>query len=1351
MKELKLIRTFKDLFNFLRVYQHPLGIIDWLNDRWIGKDKQESLLRLFSKLYLIPKLNKYNICKGNFNLKTIEICDSNRDIFYNNKGQLIMLKDKGDSSDLTGINISNSKNILVTTSKNKNKENIGVLGIDPILTHFNTLYNDYTMTLCIVIRDGVEFNTMKNRIENTNSIYINLIEKEDTIIIDWNDLNEAYHNFKLLFRNTDINTILNNNKKSIILKLHQRLGVLKTIMLKNNTKGIKTILWGHIQRSGKSYIMCGSIIEDSKNKDTCNYLVITTAPNETIEQYREVFNCLQLQDFNIICLDGKLNKKPELTNKNIIICSKQFLQNKIENNVKISNKFTPFSWLKKMNFEMRFLDETHNGGTTELAQKTLEYYGKNSFTVNITATYSKPINDYNIPRENWILWDLEDIKLCKNINKEESIKRLIEKHGEEFRNIINQYSTQNIIDEYLKYPELILLTYELKPEILYEIIRDTTNNEYGWSTESCFLLKQGVELNLDTGKQTIITIEEFQNEQENLKMWYNIFGKKNKFDIPDEKYPDDIVFIKRIENICKNATINSRFIGDNVEPMIIMTFLPQNNINKISNATIELLEKNNVLPDYDIISINSKTTNNPKQMIEDARTIAKNNNKKGVLVLSGRQCSLGVSITNCDIVLLLNNTMSFDMIYQMMFRCMTEGVNKKCGFVVDLNIHRVIETSIINYGSLIKPDIHPRESTKYLLQERLINLNPDHWMPCFGNNISKINSLVENVYNIYSSNTENALTNLLDRLRFKENVFTKDENKIFYAMFSNTEHTKEEKEILEKIIEKIIGENNIKKGIEKTLVDGNNDPNGGDQDITDDTNEGETQENRKKINYEDVIKHIIKLVCLLSIHNDDTTLIEMYNFIENDPSVFDILIDQTKNWWGENITSKNVKMFINVYIEYIKEDRETIQIIRTIKELFTKNMNNSDKLSKLIDKYIIPQALEKKQNAEVTTPYNLRQEMLNTIPIDFWTTPKKVFEPCAGKGGFLLDIISRFMNGLKELVLDDKERYRIIVEECLYWSDINPTNIFICKLLLDPYNEYKLLFNEGNTLELDIKEKWEGLVGFDAVIGNPPYNNELWSDFTFFSINNINEYGYLLQVHPCNWRKPLHKIGTIMKSYDIKYLKIYNIKDTSKLFNCNVRVDWYLLQKNNTDILTIIDDDMNKIYNINIKNLDFIPNNNLEIIRKVILKNSVKKLEIVRSHKIISNSKNLKINKDEIYKYKVLTNLNSTEQRIKYTNKPHELYNIPKVLMSYSLNLYPFYDDCLSPTEHVFYQIVKNEEEGLRLISYLESKLFKIILNASKWIGYQTDHKLFNYLPNIIDEIEIINDEEINKYFNINI
>ena len=72
--------------------------------------------------------------------------------------------------------------------------------------------------------------------------------------------------------------------------------------------------------------------------------------------------------------------------------------------------------------------------------------------------------------------------------------------------------------------------------------------------------------------------------------------------------------------------------------------------------------------------------------------------------------------------------------------------------------------------------------------------------------------------------------------------------------------------------------------------------------------------------------------------------------------------------------------------------------------ILSKIVNKKNK-SNLIDKYLIPQELEKKSNAEVSTPYKLRQEMLDKIPKEFWTFIKKVFEPCAGKGGFIVDII----------------------------------------------------------------------------------------------------------------------------------------------------------------------------------------------------------------------------------------------------------------------------------------------------------------------------------------------------------
>ena len=1337
------METFNDLFEFLQNSKED-NIIKWLQEPWVGKDKQESLLRLFAGLGLIDKLKPYDICKGNFNNKTINRHTTFQDVFYDEKKNLKKLNDKGDSSDLTGINKKDEKNLLVTTSKNINKMLVGKLDIDKIITNFEQYKEDeYTMTLCICIRNKIQYHDMQKGIEESNKQLKLFLEKEDTIIIDWYDLNQAYHQFKLYFENEIVNNIINSNKSALCLKMHQHLGVLKTIRLKNSDK--KKILWGHIQRSGKSYIIGGCIIEDSKEKDECNYLIITTAPKETIEQQRKVLDCLQLRDFNIVLLDGK-NKKPVLTKKNIILCSKQFLQNKIDKGHD-KQKHTlentkSIVWLKKMTFDMRFIDESHNGGTTELAQKTLDFYGKTAFTVQITATYSKPINDYNIPRDSWILWDLDDINMCKNITKEGNIKRLINKHGEDISVLITKYSNDNIIEEYSKYPELFILTDELKPDIESKIITKTQDNDYGWSPDSCFLLKQGIQKNKTTKKNKIVTKNEFQNEKENLKMWYRIFGKKDEFDIPDKDFPDDIVFMERIKKICHNATIGSRYIGEGdfqSEPMIIMGFLPQNNIHKISSATINLLEKHNVIPDYEIISINSNTTNDPKKSIEDARIKARNSGKKGVLVLSGRQCSLGVSIDNCDIVLLLNNSMGFDMIYQMMFRCMTEGKNKNCGFVVDLNIHRVIQTSIINYASLIKPDLHPREATKFILQERLINLNADHWMPSFGNDVTKITTLCDNVYNIYSSDTENALNHFLNRLRFKEVLFTKEEQIIFNAMFCNTEPTKKQKELLDKFMEDDEEEEKIKKGIEKTKVET--------EETTDTSSEAseENEKEEKSVNYMEILKHMIPLICLLTIHDKETSFVEMFELIENNEYVYNILIDQTKSWWGKSMDTKIIKKFINLYIKYMKNDKETNQIIRTVKELFSKNINNDKELSILIDKYLIPQELEKKSYAEVSTPYTPRQEMLDTIPLDFWKSIKRVFEPCAGKGGFIIDIIDRFMDGLKETIPDEKLRRKTIIEECLYFSDINPTNIFICKLLIDPYNEYKLNYNEGNTLELDIKEKWD-IDGFDAVIGNPPYesqyatgDNKLYLEFIKYSLKVLYKNALLLFIVPTNIKNYITNQDKnrpyISNFMEIKYL---SFNTCNKYFtNINTYFSYFLIKKNIVKSCTTKTAFMrgNKIEysNITINEKDELPlaisDKDINLINKVsnLIKKNHKTLDIEKGL-YIKNQKqytqrirqshikkgDIKENYDDIYKYKIIDKINKGHNfpGIYYYNNIQMIdYGKPKIVMCSGGYLMPSFDEkgIYNVSDNMLYLLINNISEYNGLTILIDSILIKYL------------------------------------------
>jgi hypothetical protein len=273
--------------------------------------------------------------------------------------------------------------------------------------------------------------------------------------------------------------------------------------------------------------------------------------------------------------------------------------------------------------------------------------------------------------------------------------------------------------------------------------------------------------------------------------------------------------------------------------------------------------------------------------------------------------------------------------------------------------------------------------------------------------------------------------------------------------------------------------------------------------------------------------------------------------------------------------------------------------ITSIRDIFKQNLGNINELSKSIDKFLIPHEFEKKMNAEISTPYDLRKDMLDKIPVNFWKLPQKIFEPCCGKCGFIIDIINKFMNGLKDFEPNEKKRYKLIVEECLYYSDINNFNIYISKLLLNPYNEYNLNFNEGDTLKLDIKMKW-GINGFDAIIGNPPYNDasgnkgkghNIWVNFVEKSLKEwLNIDGYLLFVHPSSWRQNNNSLQTLMKEKQIIYLEIHNIDDGIKTFKCSTRYDWYLLKNNKYEYKTIIKTEDGKMEEENLLEWEYIPN-----------------------------------------------------------------------------------------------------------------------------------------------------------------
>jgi hypothetical protein len=252
------------------------------------------------------------------------------------------------------------------------------------------------------------------------------------------------------------------------------------------------------------------------------------------------------------------------------------------------------------------------------------------------------------------------------------------------------------------------------------------------------------------------------------------------------------------------------------------------------------------------------------------------------------------------------------------------------------------------------------------------------------------------------------------------------------------------------------------------------------------------------------------------------------------------------------------------------------------------------------------------------------------------------------------------MNGLKKVIEDDEERYKIIVEECLYYSDINKQNIFIAKLLLDPYNKYNLNSNEGDTLKLDIKEKWD-LDGFDLVIGNPPYNDAsgnkgkghcIWTLFVEKTLNEwLNIDAYLVYIHPSLWRQYNHPLQKLIKEKQLIYLEIHNIDDGLKIFNCSTRYDWYLLQNKKYYKNTIIKCEDGKIENENLLEWQYIPNMMYKELKAI--SNSDIKLDVWRYRSLYSteNKKLVSKIKNEVYKYPLIYTINKNNiASLRYTN-----------------------------------------------------------------------------------------------------
>ena len=344
----------------------------------------------------------------------------------------------GNSSGCSDITLQNKQDnafIFISSKYPKSNEDIkkyksvdyyDIQNIIAMATENKHIYKNYKIYLVVPNKIKV-LDKVKNA--NESSYYItNHITKDN--ILDKEDLNKYFLVFKqdiIKNKNNNWQSIYLNSKENLNLRFHQELITQKTSNLIE--EGNKSFLWGCKCRSGKTYMFGGIIIKQFNIKKKLNVLIITPAPTETAPQFtNDLFNKFKDFDkFKVHHIEGsKMLDSIETSDNNIFVMSKQLLQKYVNDKTIIK--------IKNLKLDIIGFDENHFSGTTNLSKDILtSYSSKNTIKIYLTATYNKPLKEWNILPECQMFWDIEDEQICKSILIDENnLDKLKEKHGNEY-------------------------------------------------------------------------------------------------------------------------------------------------------------------------------------------------------------------------------------------------------------------------------------------------------------------------------------------------------------------------------------------------------------------------------------------------------------------------------------------------------------------------------------------------------------------------------------------------------------------------------------------------------------------------------------------------------------------------------------------------------------------------------------------------------------------------------------------------------------------------------------------------------------------------------------------------------
>jgi hypothetical protein len=1329
--------TGKQLFHLL-ITENNETVCDKRRQGWIF----ESICQIMIIMKCVNGLHYTEICEGQLqNIKPI-----------NNVHRLLDINVQGGGNNVADFVLKQDD--VVTPISIKYKEEFGETDVTKIVSTMNKLHGNYKVGLFVKNKNLYKNHRYTNQ-ENIDKQNLDIVI-ENKLLFDETDIINALCMFCERFKNNkqkidDFIELINKDyllsrRKVLIKKLHQKMNLMKFIAdFEINSK--KMWLIAHKPRSGKSItllLICKYLLSIGINK----ILIMTSVP-ATIDSFTDDLETYVDFQNIIYTTQDKINTL-EKNYKGIVFCSVQYL--------KSDGKINKKELLQTIDFDAVITDESHLGSSTDKTKteiidlKDIDEIRKCAkISIFASGTSSKTKRYYGINSSFVYEWETEDECFMKQLLKETTINReeinnsMIKRHGPIFSDCLNDGTLNK---DYSKCPIQIFMKQTI-PDSLIVLINNynsSNNTKFGYSCSSLFALSKS------------------KNEKTGLYEYEEKFALCNTNDGTELMmgFFENIISNNRMKKtIMKQIEITQKELGSRSstreKPLLFIIYLPthtgNNNISLLQKTIIKFLKDNKLWTDYYIGYSNAfedegSVKENYNEYIKTIMKKTKEQNKRGAILLLGKKGGTGITYEFGDSTLSLDDGNNLDQKKQEWSRVNTPHDGKTIGINVDMNIQRsysYVIDRIQTYRKITKTTKTNSEILYYLFEQKIFLFDPQNF------NNGKIT--IKEIMSYYENEVE-IMMKTIDDTPYLEKIECNDEMRdLIKSDFRKIEN-------LQKINSDLEGEQqDCPKGeIVKIQIDG----------PSSDIICVETKENVEQIEkveqlinqtYELCKSFFFPLLALVARTYDIFDFKEI--LIKEKILIMSLLKDKKID-----IEKDNYNTIVDIMNKIIDNNTEIIDNIRQIYE-----MASHHKLRELIEKHFIPTAEEKKTNAEVPTPVCLVNDMLDIIPAEFWTSPRTVFEPCCGKGNFVLGIFDKFYEGLCESIPDEIERCFVIMKKCIYFADLTPLNVFITTELLKCHvqsycgqEDLNYDFNSyvGDTLQLNIQEIFR-LDGFDAVIGNPPYQppskdkkggSSIWNEFVTLSLTKILKLeGYLLFVHPALWRKPENKLKELMFSKQIHYLSINDDIEGRKLFGSTTRFDYYLLENTPTYKKSKIIFEDKRTYDIMINNkLPFIPNFGWSIFEKMFskLNDDNDGIDVIGDSYCHTSRTYVSKTIKEGHDFKLLNSISKSKGKtFCYSSKAHKVQDLKKVVFSNGRYIVPFYDNGnLGITQGGLYILVKDEIEGDNIVSYLDTNLIMHLIKATKWSNFETCKQIFKYIHLPLNIINFTN-ENINNYFNL--